>query len=158
MDRQDMPWKKSLPWPNFSPPPQAGQIINLANLRRRLLKLADSVERNDQLRMEEAASELCDLLLNEERFATIVPELDPRRIADAIRRYVDGEHDAAAFAAIPERLEIAASRFESSRMHIAKVALAGVHSGYSQNATTLPGAVFAAFLRCLTRIATEFED
>lgn len=120
--------------------------------------MAESVERNDQHGMESGAAELRDIVLGEQRFAITAPGLDPRRIADALRRYAAGEHEAAAFAAIPDCLEIAASRFESSKTHIAKVALAGIHSGYSQNATTLPGAVFAAFLRCLARIATEFED
>jgi hypothetical protein len=158
MDRQDTPWKKSLPWPNFLPPPQAGQIISVASLRSRLLKMADSVERNDQHGIDGEAAKLCDIMRGEQRFAITAPGLDPRRIADALRRYAEGEQEAAAFAAIPECLEIAASRFECSQTHVAKVALAGIHSGYSQNATTLPSAVFAAFLRCLARLATEFED
>lgn len=123
-----------------------------------MLKLADSVERDDQRDMDNAAPDVCDLLWQEQRFSSVAPGLDPRRIVEATRRYASGERETAAFAAIPDCLEIAASRFESSQAHIAKVSLPGIHSGYSQNAASLPAAVFAAYLRCLARIATEFED
>lgn len=158
MDRQDMPCRTSLQWPNFSPPLRAGQIIDIANLRSRLLKLADSVERDDQRGMDKTAPDVCDLLRQEQRFSKVAPGLDSHRIVEATCRYANGERETAAFAAIPDCLEIAASRFESSQAHIAKVSLPGIHSGYSQNAASLSAAVFAAFLRCLARIATEFED
>ncbi|MBB4612202.1 hypothetical protein [Novosphingobium taihuense] len=108
--------------------------------------------------MDRGAKQLCDPLLAEHRFAIQAPGLDAHAIADAIRRYADGEHETAAFAAIPECLEIAALGLESSHTHVAKVVIAGIHSGYSQNASTLPAAVFAAFLRCLAQIANGFED
>lgn len=123
-----------------------------------MLKLADSVERDDLRGMDKTAPDVCDLLQQERRFSNVAPGLDPRMIADATRRYASGERETAAFVAIPDCFEIAASRFESSQAHIAKVSLPGIHSGYSQNAASLSAAVFAAFLRCLARIATELED
>ncbi|WP_143004786.1 hypothetical protein [Novosphingobium aromaticivorans] len=157
MAHRDIPSKRYLQWQNGSPPPPEPRLIEAANLREKLLKLADCVEREcrpSPLDFFDAR----EAIENERHFAEVLPGFDTARLAGAIDKYRTGEDLSVAFGPIPPSFDVAVSRAGTSDRHIAKVGYGMVHFGYSQNAQSILPAVMAAFLRCLARVTCEFED